>query len=201
MKYLILIAILFCAPAFADTLIIGDSVSIGYMPFVQQESQTIVTHIPGNAKDTFNTLANINEWLSVPNITVIHYNNGLWDAMRGTYAGIGWATCDLSKPTHSSLKEYRNNLEKIASILESTGAQIVWATTTPVPYGNKCVKESDILYFNKILRSVAREHGFEIDELFSLMLPYQNLHAPSTGVHYTEEGYQLMSYQVNDSIR
>ena len=45
-------------------LIIGDSISIGYTPFVEEffSGKAIVTHNPGNAQHTGTGLRNIEEW-------------------------------------------------------------------------------------------------------------------------------------------
>ncbi len=46
-------------------LIIGDSISIGYTPFVEEffSGKAIVTHNPGNAQHTGTGLRNIEEWV------------------------------------------------------------------------------------------------------------------------------------------
>lgn len=46
-------------------LIIGDSISIGYTPFVQQDlaDKAVVLHNPGNAQHTGTGLAKIDEWI------------------------------------------------------------------------------------------------------------------------------------------
>ena len=57
-------------------LIIGDSISIGYTPYVKEhfEGQATVLHNPGNAGDTGRGLKNIRESLGDCNWDVIFFN-------------------------------------------------------------------------------------------------------------------------------
>lgn len=62
-------------------LIIGDSISMKYTPFVQAHflDEATVTHNPGNAGDTGRGLKNIKEYLGDGNWDIILFNWGLWD--------------------------------------------------------------------------------------------------------------------------
>jgi len=64
-----------------EVLIIGDSISIGYTPFVKQMLGGIagVYHNPGNGRYTGYGLEKIEEWLGDESWDVIHFNRGLWD--------------------------------------------------------------------------------------------------------------------------
>ena len=62
-------------------LIIGDSISIGYTPFVKElfQGRAEVVHNPGNAQHTGTGLENIDLWLGDGHWDVIHFNWSLWD--------------------------------------------------------------------------------------------------------------------------
>ncbi|WP_405563441.1 hypothetical protein [Polaribacter sp. Asnod6-C07] len=62
-------------------LIIGDSISIGYTSFVQENLKDIalVKHNPGNAQHTGKGLKNIEKWIGNEHWDVIQFNWGLWD--------------------------------------------------------------------------------------------------------------------------
>ena len=62
-------------------LIIGDSISIGYTPFVKAYfyDKAIVSHNPGNAQHTGTGLLKIEEWLEHENWDIVQFNWGLWD--------------------------------------------------------------------------------------------------------------------------
>ena len=62
-------------------LIIGDSISIGYTPFVINHfsDRAIVKHNPGNAQHTGTGLKKVKEWIGDEDWDVIQFNWGLWD--------------------------------------------------------------------------------------------------------------------------
>jgi len=62
-------------------LLIGDSISIGYTPYVVEmfQGRAEVIHNQGNAGPTGNGLAKIDEWLGDGDWDVIHFNWGLHD--------------------------------------------------------------------------------------------------------------------------
>src|SRR5690606_3837208 len=62
-------------------LIIGDSISIGYFPFVKDalKEEAYVVHNPGNSQHTGTGLQRLDEWLGTTKWDVIHFNWGLWD--------------------------------------------------------------------------------------------------------------------------
>ncbi len=62
-------------------LIIGDSISNGYMPFVEEyfEGKAIVRHNPGNAQHSGFGLQKIREWIGSEEWDVIQFNWGLHD--------------------------------------------------------------------------------------------------------------------------
>ena len=62
-------------------LIIGDSISIGFTPFVMEmfQGRAEVFHNPGNAQHTRTGLEMIELWLGDEDWDLIHFNWGLWD--------------------------------------------------------------------------------------------------------------------------
>jgi len=62
-------------------LIIGDSISIGYTPFVKEyfRDKANIIHNPGNAGDTGRGLKNIKDWVGDEEWDIIQFNWGLWD--------------------------------------------------------------------------------------------------------------------------
>lgn len=188
-------------------LVIGDSTSIGWTPYVQQElsgrydvMHSSGTPDEGNAEYTGYTLEHLQEWLdNAGPVDIIHYNNGLWDMVHTTGPK---ARCHTFDGHRTDLPEYRDNLEHIAAALEKTGAKIIWATTTEVPQGNICITPSDVPVYNAVLVDVAHEHGFAVDDLYSVTSTY-GLHLVidrRPQAHFQPQGYELLSYQVSQSI-
>lgn len=109
-----------------NVLVIGDSISLGYMPFLRQAllGKANVVHPPINCGSSRRHVESLHRWLGVytepgRRWDVITFNCGHWD---------GWDP-NLTK------EQYLGNLQYILDTLSKTGAKLVWVTTTPVPYG------------------------------------------------------------------
>ena len=65
----------------ANVLIVGDSISMGYTPFVQQilGNKANVSHYDDNARDTNYGVANVDTWIGTTKWDVISFNFGIWD--------------------------------------------------------------------------------------------------------------------------
>jgi hypothetical protein len=65
----------------ATILVIGDSISIGYLPTVKADMPTYeFIHNPCNAMNTVHTKGHLDAWLALrPTFKAITFNNGLWD--------------------------------------------------------------------------------------------------------------------------
>src|SRR6476659_1934499 len=115
-------------------LIIGDSISIGYTPFVKKNlaDQAIVIHNRGNAKYTQNGLDSLDAWLGDEHFDVIQFNWGLWDlCYRNPKENLDPKYRDKIKGEVSTTKEeYQANLEAIVTRLEKTHAKLIFVTTT-----------------------------------------------------------------------
>ena len=79
-----------------------------------------VHRAPANCGPTASGLKNIEAWLGDGTWDVIHFNFGLWDMYGWEYAR------DDRSP-----EAYEKRLETLVKRLEQTGAQLIWATTTP----------------------------------------------------------------------
>lgn len=77
--------ILVCLTSFSTKepaiLIIGDSISIGYTPFVKEHfrGKATILHNPGNAQHTGTGMEKIDEWLGDEKWDIVQFNWGLWD--------------------------------------------------------------------------------------------------------------------------
>ena len=186
-------------------LIIGDSISLGYTPYVTEilQGKATVTHNRANAEFTGTGLQKIDDWVGNTAWDIIYFNWGLWDIYGWRYA----ATKDLS------VSAYENRLETLVQRLKQTGAQLIWGTTTPVcPEAEKTmlkcfnteVKITPAIehqYLDAALR-VMKKYQIEIDDLHSLMAPKRAQYAlGDDNVHYTEDGYKLLAKQVADTIQ
>lgn len=179
-------------------LIIGDSISLGYTPYVKEllKDEAIVIHNKGNAQYTGVGLIKIDEWLGEEDWDIIHFNWGLWDMY-------GWRY----KDTLRTPDVYAKNLETLVARLEKTGAKLIWATTTPVcpePERNDLVtidSKTEKAY-RKVALKVMKKHKIQVNDLYKTIKTKHNEYAiAGNDVHFTSEGYQVLAEQVADVIR
>jgi len=186
-----------------EVLIIGDSISIGYTPFVKQILGGIagVYHNPGNGRYTGFGLEKIEEWLGDESWDVIHFNWGLWDlCYRSNIDNQGNKDKINGTLTHT-LEEYRENLEKLVSRLRQTGARLIFATTTPVPEGEPGRIAGDEIKYNKVALEVMSKYQVPINDLHSWIFPKMDKYQKAPGdVHFTEEGYRYLARRVSQMI-
>ena len=117
-------------------LIIGDSISIGYTPFVREmfQGRAEVVHNPGNAQHTGTGLEKIDSWLGDGNWDAIHFNWGLWDLCYRHPESKNQGTRDKVRGTVSiELASYEANLDRLVKRLKKTGARLIWGNTSFVP--------------------------------------------------------------------
>jgi len=184
-----------------EVLIIGDSISLGYTPFVQKNIDTTcyqVVHNKGNAMFSANGVKELDKWLGDTKWDIIHFNFGLWDlCYRNPESKVQGNRDKINGELTASLDEYRSNLEKIASRLDKTGARIIFATTTVVPPDEAGRIEGDEVNYNKVAVEVMKEHHYEIDDLHSISIDIHKKYPLGVGnVHYKKAGYELLSKQV-----
>ena len=191
----LILALLFAAALWADPriLIVGDSISIGYTPFVNQmlEGKASVEHNAGNGGPTSNGVAHIEEWLKDGNWDVIHFNFGLHDLKI------------MENGKHQvSLEDYEKNLALIVAAMKKTRAKLVFATTTPVPEGkqNPVRITADVPRFNAAALRVMERNNVAVDDLYDVALKRITEIQRPNNVHFTDPGYEELAKPVVESI-
>ena len=186
-------------------LIIGDSISLGYTPFVAEilKAEATVTHNKGNAGPTEHGLRDIDRWLGTTQWEVIHFNWGLHDLCYRNPESKTQGNRDKLKGTlTTSLEQYEANLEQLVLRLKKTGAVLIWATTTVVPEGEEGRFVGDDLKYNEVASRVMKKHGILIDDLHALTKGFgPELFREPGNVHYQPDGYKKLAEQVADRIR
>ena len=206
MRYLLLLLCI-CAPVTAAdiplprVLLIGDSISIGYTKPVTKilRGKMNVHRVRGNAGHTGMGLERLDEWLAPEkgNWDVIHFNWGLWDLC---YRRDGRKDKKQGALTHT-IERYTANLEKIVTRLERTGADLVFATTTPVPPGEPGRIVGDDLRYNAAAVRVMRARGVAIDDLHGVMANRMDEFGTRPGdVHFKPAGSRVLAEQVVRSV-
>ncbi len=180
-------------PKLPRVLLIGDSISIGYTVPVREllKGKVNLHRNAGNGGPTTNGLANLSKWLGDGKWDVIHFNWGLHD-LKFMPDG----------KQQVALADYEANLRNLVGQLKATGAELIWATTTPVAEGTLNPKrlDSDVQAYNAVARKIMDEQKVAVDDLYSFALPQLAKIQQPVNVHFTAEGSKTLAKQVAASI-
>jgi acyl-CoA thioesterase-1 len=181
-------------------LLIGDSISMGYTWEVRKllAGKANVQHPDINCGPTALGVVRVHQWVGDKHWDVIHFNFGLHD-LKYLDAQGNYVTPDKGKQV-ASIQEYQANLRTIVAALQSTGAKLIYATTTPVPSGSGGRVQGDEIRYNAAAVAVMKEAGIEVDDLWSLVNPSLATLQQPHNVHFTAEGYSVLGTQVAKQI-
>ena len=184
-------------PALPRVLIIGDSISIGYTPYVrtQLSGKVNVHRIPQNGSNTQTGLDKLDEWLRGEQWDVIHANWGLHDLKYLKDGKLNFMGTQVHTP-----EQYRKNLNTLATRLKATKAQIIWCMTTPVPKGASGRVSDQTIEYNAIAREVMTQHAIPINDLHAYITPTLATHQRPANVHFTPEGSEHLAKEVSKHI-
>ena len=181
-------------------LIIGDSISIGYTPFVAEmlAGHGRIGHNPGNGGDSRNVRANLDAWLAESPAEIVHVNCGLHDIK----------VAFDSDARQVPLAEYRDNLSWIADRLSACDAAPIWAATTPVVeawhHQRKAFDRfnADVDAYNAAAAEIMGGAGIAVNDLHAVIQAAgpEKLLSPD-GVHFSEAGYRLLAEKVVECLR
>lgn len=185
-------------------ILIGDSIRIGYAPFVKRELQDVaqIWEPEKNGFTSRNVLLHLEPWVLSREADVVHLNCGLHDLARDQDRD------GTLRDVRVSLEEYERNVRQILARVQQCGKTIFWATITPVHQENhRTYKgmqrwESDIEKYNEVASRVARERNVPVDDLNRVVTEAgrDEVLLPD-GVHYTEAGYELLGKAVARFLR
>ncbi len=192
-------------------LLLGDSISIGYTPYVQEMMKGDAVVIrptrggqPENCSGTTHGIANIDRWLALDGGAwdVIHFNFGLHDLKRED-PQTHKASPNPEHPRQADLETYERQLRQIVTKLKATGAAVIFATTTPVPEGKQSPYRGteDPPRYNEVAKRIMGENGVAIDDLYAFALPRLGEIQRPANVHFTAEGSKQLAEQVVKHVR
>ena len=190
-------------PGLPRVLIIGDSISIGYTPFVKEllAGKANIIHAPGNSESTVRGLENLDKWLGPKPWDVIHFNWGLHDMkyidaqtkMTAVSKGKQWVP----------LAEYEKNLTELVHRLKKTGARLVWCSTTPIPEGVTGRVPGDEVRYNAVALKIMQAEGVPVDDLNAVVGSPDHRSAMGglpKDVHSTDAGSKVLAAEVVQAI-
>lgn len=201
-------------PNLANVLLYGDSISIGYTNRVREklQGQANVYRLYRNGGESGSVVKKMtlmqktmqNKDLTQPwnfEWDVIHFNVGLHDLK---YVRNG--KLDKQKGDQvSSISSYKENLHAIVEYLQklAPNAQLIFATTTPVPEGADGRFAGDAVKYNLAALDVLQHYpSIKINDLYTLTKPHQQKWWVKPGdVHYNKQGKNAQGDQVAGLIR
>ncbi|GAA4437416.1 SGNH/GDSL hydrolase family protein [Ravibacter arvi] len=185
-------------------LILGDSISIGYTPHVVELLKEVaeVSRPAENCQGTTNGVKKIDTWLGDSRWDVIHFNFGLHDLKHVDPVTFQNSTRE-EDPKQADVKQYARNLKAITEKLKSTGAVLIFATTTPFPDkpDGPLRRASDVKAYNRAALKIMKKNGVLINDLHSFALPRMSALQIPKNVHFTKEGSKVLAEQVAGVIR
>lgn len=199
-----------------NVLILGDSISIGYTPFVKEMlagkanvyRPTLENGEPENCEGTTKGVKNIERWLSITEVgnsgsqwDIIHFNFGLHD-IKHVDPVTGENSNNLKDPLQADLKKYKKNLEIIVEKLKLSEARLIFGTTTPYPgYVEGVLRDPGMpLKYNRAAIKIMNHQNIVINDLYNFMLPRMNELQLPKNVHFKPEGYQALAQKVVERI-
>ncbi len=197
-------------------LILGDSISIGYTPFVRQELEGVAEVSrpmrnraadakprPENCEGTNKGVGSVERWLTMEGapFDVIHFNFGLHD-MKRVDAETGRNSNDPLETHQADPDRYQRQLLEITRKLKASGARLVFATTTPVPPGElRPYREpSDAVEYNRRALEVMAAEGVPVNDLFALISEADPALQKPADVHFTREGSRALGAAVAAAV-
>ncbi|SHE76611.1 acyl-CoA thioesterase-1 [Mariniphaga anaerophila] len=191
-----------------NILLLGDSISIGYTPFVRELLNGKANVFrpmkdngkPENCQGTTSGVKNIDRWLGQKKWDIIHFNFGLHD-IKHVDPATGKNSQNPKHPQQADPGQYKKNLEIIVEKLKTTGAKLIFATTTPYPdVVNGSRKPGMPKKYNKVAVKIMNKNGIAINNLYAFMIPRMNDLQLPNNVHFTEEGSRALAQKVTERI-
>lgn len=187
-------------------LIVGDSISIGYTPFVKESLKEIaeVVHNPGNAQYTGKGLKHIEEWIGDEQWDIIQFNWGLWDLCYRHPDSKVQGKRDKSNGTITfSLEDYERNLRAIVKkIKQKSNAKLIFVTISYVPTEEAGRYVEDAIKYNKVARKVMQENDVEINDIYKVSKKiHQEYGKGKDDVHYTAKGYEELGKYISGFLK
>lgn len=190
-------------------LIMGDSISIGYTPFVK----TMLGHLAivqrpmldngeaENCEGTTKGVQNLKRWLGDTKWDIIHFNFGLHD-IKHINPQTGEGSQNPADPLQADLKQYKKNLTTIVAMLKETGADLIFATTTPYPdITDGPLRDPKMPEkYNQVAIKIMNRNGVELNDLYTFAKPRLDEIQLPHNVHFNDEGYRELAEKVIDRI-
>lgn len=191
-------------PGLPRVLLIGDSISMGYTLAVRDllKGKANVHRIPTNGGPTTNGIKNLKAWLGDAKWDVIHFNWGLHD-LKFIQSDASKRADPKAPGSHRqvSLEDYEKNLRELVATMKTTGAKLIWCSTTPVLEGSDGRIAGDELKYNEVAARVMKDAGVPTNDLHAhAKAKITEIQLPNGNVHFSGEGSKYLAEQVAAEI-
>ena len=189
-------------------LILGDSISIGYTPYVREllkgkaevKRPMQADGNPENCNGTTYGLTGIDRWLGSFKWDVIHFNFGLHD-MKHVDPATGEGSKNPQHPLQADPDTYKMNLSLLTERLLKTGAKLIFATTTPYADVINPLRDNGMYEkYNILATGIMKENKIPVNDLCRFIRPRLVEFQQPRNVHFTEEGYRVLAGEVAKMI-
>lgn len=187
-------------------LLLGDSIRMGYDKKVRsllKDEYEVIFAEEDNGRFAAYTLWQANQFFKhYGHFDLVHWNNGYWDMN---------IEAPMKEAIHP-LDEYVNYLKRIIRLIRENGAQIVFATTTPIYQPGEAQDNTGIgasfrycndwvVTYNAAACELMKAEGIPVNDLYALCLKGPKYYKCEDMLHLTEEGYQKIAKQTAECIR
>lgn len=197
-------------PNLPRVLVIGDSISMNYHEAAKKALEGVANYhrIEGNAFSSSYGVRNAELWLGNYHEDGLHwdvicFNHGLHD-LKQSYD----KESDTFGDYAVSIKDYKKSLHQLIGILQRTGAELVWISTTPIPNDNKsryARRKGAAKLFNQAAMEVIRQYPeILVNDLYSMVdvSPVFDTWRTGNDVHfYKEEERELLGHAVASAVK
>lgn len=181
-------------------LLLGDSIRMGYQDYVREllnDRCTVYYDENDNGRFAAYTLWQANQlFKKYGKFDVVHWNNGYWDM------NVEAPMTDAMHP----VDEYIHFLKRIMGEIRRNGAEIIFATTTPILETGTAIDNTGtgikisynnewVLKYNEAAKNLMAEQKITVNDLYTLMLQDKNRYKCEDRLHLTEQGYRLCAEQ------
>ena len=194
-------------------LLLGDSISHGYHKTVVEELGEefhVVRPMNANGKGyrncegTTRGVKELDTWLALDggHWDVIHFNFGLHD-LKHVLPGTLKNSNDPTHPNQAPIDVYERQLREITERLLKTGADVIFATTTPVPDGGvrPFRDPQDVIDYNWVAYELMFELGVQVNWLYDFASARLDQLQQPKNVHFTMQGSIALGKEVAKLIR
>lgn len=177
-------------------LLLGDSIRMGYAGYVREllkDKCEVYYDELDNGRFAAYTLWQVNQFFKkYGRFDAVHWNNGYWDMNIET---------PMLEAMHP-IDEYVHFLKRIIAEIRRNGAEIIFATTTPILESGSAMDNTGtgikinysndwVMKYNDAAKALMSQENITVNDLYTNMLKDKNCYKCEDMLHLTEEGYRI----------